>query len=185
MGSIEYQKQHLDSDQNFYDQPPFKEALEKARDVLDSGKIYPGFHMGVLRRSLTLIARNPRRLHKFLPSNASEDLVISWMTAGREMLTSRFISSAKLPAKAPELRQALRALGEELRDIPDWIGYINGHLNPDHYTTDGMPRTRFKAFSSATSYQYLADLKKHKFELFELNGIDRMIADYWDKNPEE
>lgn len=104
----------------------------------------------------------------------------------QEMLTSRFISAARLPTKAIELRQALRALGVELQNIPDWIGYIKEHLiKPDNYTTDGMPRTRFKAFSPATSYQYLADLKQHGFEMFELGKIDEMIKDYWDKNPEE
>lgn len=165
--------------------PPFKEALDKAYEVLDPELTNYLFHMGVLRRSITLIARNPHLLHRSLPAKDPEDLVTNWMTTGHEMLTGRFISAARLPAKTIELRQALRALGVELQNIPDWIGYIKQHLNPDNYTTDGMPKTRFKNFSPAISYQYLADLKRHSFEQFELGKIDEIIAVYWDKNPED
>lgn len=190
MNSPEFPQQEpkrlLDRDQNFYEQTPFKVALDSAYEVLDPEHTNYLFHRGVLRRSLTLIARNPHSLHRSLPANASEDLVTNWMITGRDMFTGRFISAARLPAKAIELRGALRVLGAELQNIPDWIGYIKEHLiKPDNYTTDGMPRNRFKKFFPAISYLYFADLKRYSFKLDELGGLDIMIKDYWDENPEE
>lgn len=145
MTSPEFAKQEpkrlLDDDQNFYDQTPFKQGLDRAYEVMDPEHTNYLFHLGVLRRSLTLIARDPYRLHRSLPVNASEDLVTNWMITGHGMLTSRFISAARLPAKAIELRPALQELGKELQNIPDWISYIKEYLNPGSYNTDGKPQT--------------------------------------------
>lgn len=175
----QYPRQYLDSE-NFYDQTPFKEALDRAYDVLDPEHTNPLLNLGGLRRVLTLTARDPSRLHKNLDPHASEDQVTGWMIAGHQMLPSKFISAAKLPARASELRQAVKALGEQLQYVPGWIEYINKYLDPKNYTTDGTPRTRFKKYSSAVSYLYFAEMKRRRFVLLELGGLDEIIKGFKD-----
>ncbi len=174
MSTPEYQSLYLDRDQNFYDQVPFKEALDRAYEVLDPEHTNPLLNMGGLRRSLTKIAQNPRRLHRSLPEDASEDLVNNWLLTGRGMLPKTFINGIKLPARPEELREVLRALGSVFQQIPDWMEYIRTYCT-NNYANDGVPRTRLKRFSPAIRYSEIAARKALRFELLELGGLERMI----------
>lgn len=174
-------KDRLGRTQNFYEQPPFKDALDRAYAVLDPQAAGRVLGLGGVRRVLTSIARNPGGLHHTLSPKTSEKEVTDWLLTQENPPLSHLIGRLRLPTRVDELRPVLRKVVEELSQFPGWMGYIKTELKPNFYDTDGKPKTKAQDFTPARSFSYLDNSRKYADELLS-GGLDKMITNWGEDN---